>query len=96
MKRLLEAFAGDELHVLPATEKRNPEYQKLHDRSYELQEKLERKLNDEDRELLNKLLDTISEINCHYAQNKFIRGYSLGVLMTMEVCSEQDTFLCER
>lgn len=42
---------------------------------------------------MNELLDTIADENCSYAQSKFIRGYRLGVLMTMEIMSEQETFL---
>ena len=90
--RILEAFAGDELHVIPSKEIRSPKRQKLCDKACELREKLKEKLNNEEKELLNELMDVIADENCSYAQSKFIRGYCLGVQMTMEVMSEQETF----
>ena len=92
MGRILEAFAGDELHVIPSDETRSPKRQKLCDKVCELREKLEEKLNNEEKVLLNELMDTVADENCCYAQSKFIRGYRLGVLMTMEIMSEQETF----
>ena len=92
MGRILEAFAGDELHVIPSKEIQSPKRQELCDKVCGLREKLEEKLNNEEKELLNELMDAIVDENCCYAQGKFIRGYRLGVLMTMEVMSEQETF----
>ncbi len=92
MERILEAFAQDELHVIPSEEIRSPKHQKLRDRVCELQEKLEEKLNNEEKELFNELMDVMADENCCYAQSKFIRGYRLGTLMTMEIMSEQETF----
>ena len=92
MGRIFEAFAGDELHVIPSKEIRSPKRQELCDKACELQEKLEEKLNNEEKELLNDLMDAIADENCCYVQSKFIRGYRLGVLMTMEVMSKQESF----
>ena len=93
MGRILEAFAEDELHVIPSNEIQSPKHQKLFDKVCELQEKLEEKLNNEDKKLLDELMDAVAEESSCYAQSKFIRGYRLGSLMTMEVMSEQETFL---
>ena len=93
MGRILEAFAEDQLHVIPSDEIQSPKHQKLFDRVCKLQEKLEEKLNSEEKNLLNDLMDAVAEENSCYAQNRFIRGYRLGVLMTMEVMSEQEAFL---
>ena len=41
MGRILEAFAEDELHVIPSNEIRSPKHQKLCDKVCRLQEKLE-------------------------------------------------------
>ncbi|MDE7479111.1 MAG: hypothetical protein K2M91_14425 [Lachnospiraceae bacterium] len=60
-----------------------------------LQGKLEKKLNDEDKELLQKFADTYFDESCCDAHNNFVRGYRLGALMTMEVFWEQDSFLGE-
>lgn len=93
MGRILEAFAEDELHAIPSDEIRSPKHQKLCDKVCELQEKLEEKLNNEDKKLLNELMDAVADESCCYAQSKFIRGFRLGSLMTMEVMSNQETFL---
>ena len=45
MGRILEAFAGDELHVIPPKEIRSPEHQKPCNKVCELQERLKEKLN---------------------------------------------------
>ena len=93
MGRILEAFAEGELHVIPSNEIQSPKHQELFDKVCELQEKLEEKLNNEDKKLLDELMDAVAEESCCYAQSKFIRGYRLGSLMTMEVMSEKETFL---
>ena len=93
MGRILEAFAEDELHVIPSDEIRSPKHQKLCDKVCELQDKLEEKLNNEDKKLLDELMDAVAEESSCYAQGKFIRGFRLGTLMTMEVMSEQETFI---
>ena len=92
MGRILEAFAEGELHVIPSNEIQSLKHQKLFDKVCKLQEKLEEKLNSEEKELLDELMDAVAEENCCYAQDKFIRGYRLGALMTMEVMSDQETF----
>ncbi len=92
MGNILDAFAQDELHVIPSEEIRSSKHQKLYDRVCELQEKLEEKLNNEEKELFNELMDVMADENCCYAQSKFIRGYRLGTLMTMEIMEGQETF----
>ena len=92
MGRILEAFAEGELHVIPSNEIQSPKHQELFDKVCKLQEKLEEKLNSEEKKLLDELMDAVAEENCCYAQGKFIRGNRLGALMTMEVMSEQETF----
>jgi len=79
--------------VVELTDKRTPQRQKLAEEGLKLHNKLKEKLNDEQKELLEQLIETIYEENCHYVQERLIRGYRLGVLMTMEVFSEQDTYL---
>lgn len=93
MGKILDAFLSDQLRINDVTEQRTPEHQKLCERGCELQEILEQKLNDEERELLTELVDTFYDREYMDAQKQFKRGYQLGVLMTMEVFSEQDCFL---
>ena len=93
MGKILEAFVSDQLHVEPVTEKRTGHHQYLCEQTEKLQNELKEKLNDEDKELLQHLIDTIFAESCCDVTNKFLRGYRLGVLMTMEVFLEQDSFL---
>lgn len=92
MDKFLRALAGDELQVVEVTETRSPKREQLITDSYNLYIELEQKLNNEEKELLERLLDINAEEKCLYADDKFIRGYRLGVLMTTEVFTEQETF----
>ena len=95
MDRLLRAFAGEQLQIIEVTETQSPKRKKLIDESYKLHNELEKKLNNEEKELLERLFDIGSEEKILYAEDKFIRGYRLGVLMTMEVFAGHDKFLFE-
>jgi len=93
--KILDAFSGEQLLVNAVIEKRSPMHQKYCEQVCEFHKKMEEKLNEEQRGLLAQLLDAME--NEHYcdAQNRFIRGYSLGVLMATEVMEERDKFLIE-
>lgn len=93
MGKILEAFLTDQLRVDSGTEGRSHEQQQLCDRWIELQDKLAEKLNNEEKEMLTELVDTIFEESCYDEQRKFDRGFRLGVLMTAEIFTEQDIFL---
>lgn len=95
MERFLRAFASDQLRVIGVSETRSPKRRQLIDESCKLHTELEQKLNTEEKELLECLLDTNADENILYAEDKFIRGYRLGVLMTMEVFAGQDNFFYE-
>ena len=95
MGKILDAFSDEQLLVNAVTEKRSPMHQKYCEQVCDFHAKLEEKLNEEQRGLLAQLLDAMeNEHNCD-AQNRFIRGYSLGVLMATEVMEERDKFLIE-
>lgn len=95
MGKILEAFSDEQLLVNAVTEKRPPAHQKYCEQVYAFHKELEEKLNEEQAGLLEQLLDAMeNEHNCD-AQNRFIRGYSLGVLMATEVMEERDKFLIE-
>lgn len=53
MGKILEAFAEEQLHVVPPEAIRTPKHQKLCDKMCEFQEKLEEKLNNEEKKFLN-------------------------------------------
>ena len=92
MDRFLRAFAGDQLQVVAVTETRSPKRQKLIDESYKLHTELEQRLNSEEKEMLERLSDINADEHTLYAEDEFIRGYRLGVLMTMEVFAGQESF----
>ena len=89
----MEAFLTEQLRVDSGTERRSPEHQQLCDKGSELQDKLAEKLNDEEKEMLTELVDTLFEESCYDEQRKFERGFRLGVLMIAEIFTEQSTFL---
>lgn len=93
MGRILEAFLTDQLRVDSGTEGRSSEQQQLCDKGSGLQDKLAEKLNDEEKEMLSELIETIFEESCYDEQRKFERGFRLGVLITAEIFTEQDIFL---
>lgn len=95
MGKILDAFSDEQLLVNAVTEKRLPVHQKYCEQVCAFHKELEEKLNEEQAGLLEQLLDALeNEHNCD-AQKRFIRGYSLGVLMATEVMEERDKFLIE-
>lgn len=95
MGKILDAFADGRLCMEEEVEKRSLEHMELSEKACRLQEELEERLKGEERELLNELIDTVFEECCCYAQNRFVRGYRLGVLMTIEVFDQQDTYVLD-
>lgn len=93
MGKILEAFLNDQLRIDEVTVKRTPEHQELCEKGYNLQEKLSKTLNSEEKEILTELVDTLFREGSFDAQRKFERGYRLGVLLTTEIFTEQETFL---
>lgn len=92
MGKILEAFLTDQLRVNSGAEGRSLEQQKLYDRGNELQDKLAEKLNDEEKEMLTELVETLVEESYYDEQKKFERGFRLGVLITAEIFTEQNIF----
>ena len=85
MQRILEAFATENLSVEPVTLEGGTEYQRARNLYADLGEQLLAKLNKEEKELLEKYTDAMAEESHLYSVERFIDGYRLGVLMTMEV-----------
>lgn len=85
MREILEAFAYGELRTEnPFTEK-NSAYGQAMDKMIANEEKLKAVLDENGIEALNKFSDANSDINNISCIERFIFGYRLGVLMTMEV-----------
>ena len=93
MGKILKAFVTDQLHVDALTEKHSLEYKRNYEKSCELQEKLEKELNGNEKEMLDELMDAMFTNGACYGEEKFIRGFRLGVLIMIEVFEGQDEFL---
>lgn len=93
MQRILEAFANDALRVEADVGQRAPEHQKVCELTMELEQKLVERLGDEEKKLFEKLMDAMASESSYYAEGRFIHGYRLGVLMTMEVFMDSDIYL---
>lgn len=86
-------MANDQLVVNDIVRERAPEHQRLSDRCCKLQEHLEKRLDEDSKLLLTELVDAIYDEEYQEALNRFDRGYSLGVLTTMEVFEHYNSFL---
>lgn len=96
MRRILQAFAEEGLIVEPSKELRTPEHQKACEYSAELVDSFEEQLNTREKEQFEKVLDAVAEEQRHCLMGNFARGYSLGMLMMMEVMEYKDSFLIEK
>lgn len=95
MQTILTAIAEGNLRMGMERMEHNSELEDAMNRVCRLEKELSATLNEEQAGLLEQLLDAMeNEHNCD-AQNRFIRGYSLGVLMATEVMEERDKFLIE-
>lgn len=74
-------------------ERRSQKHQKLCEKSLELQERLEEILDDEGKKILSQLIDCMVDEQFYNLRNKYIRGYSLGMLMAFEIYEDYDSFL---
>lgn len=92
MGKLLKALANNELNTIEIVVTRSQERQKLLDKNQKFYNELVQKLNDEEKNLLEKLLDVISDESYSDIQENFMRGYCLGSMMTTEIFSKQDSF----
>lgn len=93
MGKILETFFEGNLFVEPITEKRSKEHKAVCDHAYNLVEELEAKLNSDEKELLDQIVEALNAESQYYAADRFVRGYSLGALMMLEVIEKRDEFL---
>lgn len=95
MKSILEAFANDNLEVLPSTCPKSEISSHLLNKADKLTEALEDILNDKGKELLDKLDSTNAKLEDISATDRFIRGYRLGVLMMIDVFAGYDSLVLQ-
>ena len=85
MKSILEEFACGNISPEPRFMKRHSEYDKAVKALSDAENKLHAVLDDKGQELLKALIDAQGKVNYLANTDKFIYGYRLGILMTMEV-----------
>ncbi len=93
MESILEAFANDNLEVLPSTCPKSKTSAHLLSKADKLMEALEAMLNDKGKELLENLDSTNAKLDDISSTDRFIRGYRLGVLMMIDVFGGYDSLI---
>jgi len=85
MRSILEEFAYGNVSPEVHSFKWTPEYrQALKDLS-DSEEKLMKRLNDEEKILFEEFLGAQGKVDCQAAVGNLVYGYKLGVVMTAEV-----------
>lgn len=92
MGKILKAFVTDQIHMDAVVERPSPQQKKFYEKSCRLRDELEKKLNADEKELLDELMEAVFFDGACYSEEKFIRGYKLGVLITSEIYQEQGEF----
>ena len=89
MTSILEEFASGNIDPFEGTIKKGSRYECILQTAYDCEEKLMSALDGELKETLRRFIETQSESSSIDGNNRFINGYRLGVLMTMEVFNGQ-------
>ncbi len=90
MKSILEEFALGNISPEPRFFKKNSRYEHAMQQLIDTEEKLFSVLNEQEKELLKTFSETQSEVSFLSGIDRFIYGYRLGVLITMEVFNGKD------
>ena len=93
MKSILEEFAYGNISPEPRFFKRGSHYGQTMKTLSDSEEKLLSMLDGELKETLKQLIDAQAEISILSGVDRFIYGYRLGVLMTMEVFSGKEDLI---
>ena len=93
MINILESLYDGNLSLESVVESRSPEHQKAFKTAYELMDTLEKKLNAEEIELLDKATEAWNIESGYYATERFVCGYCLGALMMLEVMEKRDSLI---
>ncbi len=93
MQSILEEFARGNINPEPRFFKRDSRYGRLIKQLADTEEKLLATLNGEEQMLLEGLVDTQTEVSLLSGVDRFLYGYRLGVLMTIEVFSGKESLL---
>ena len=72
------------INPVESSGKITPEIKRIIDESQESYEMLTEKLDEKEKELLEKHLDIYSSLHCEYTAKAFVDGFSLGVKILIE------------
>lgn len=93
MPSILEEFARGNILPEPRFFKKNSHYERAMQQLIDTEEKLFSVLNEQEKELLKTFSETQSEVSYLSGIDRFIYGYRLGVLITMEVFNGKDDLI---
>jgi hypothetical protein len=93
MSSVLEEFARGNISPEPRFFKQDSHYGRTMQELSDSEEKLLAALSGEQKETLEKFIDAQAEINLLSGIDRFIYGYRLGVLMTMEVFEGKENLI---
>ena len=93
MGKILEAFAEEDLAVVPVTYRGNPQYREATDTMGRLAKQLREKLDEEGNQLFEQFCDAQAKAEWIYARDRFIAGYRTGILMMTEIVTEADNLI---
>lgn len=93
MGKILEALYLGNLLAEPIIEKRSEEHQKACDYAFGMLGKLSQKVSAEENEMLDKIVDALTDENQYYATERFVRGFCLGALIMIEIFEKRDELM---
>lgn len=93
MGKILEAIATDHLCVEPPIYEGDSKFNRARNRYCTLGEKLLEKLNEEERKMMDDYSTAQTEESLLYGNDRFVKGFRLGVLMMMEVITDEDDLI---
>ncbi len=70
--------------------KRSSDYADALDRIVQLETELHARLNDEEKELLERFVDCSNEMCCISEREMFVRGFTLGIKLIIEVMNSEN------
>ena len=85
MKSILEEFACGDIDPYEITIRKGSHHEDVLQLMCEREDRLMSSLDDELKETLKQYIEALGECNSIESNNRFINGYRLGVLMTIEV-----------
>ena len=87
MQSILEEFACGKISPFDGSYRKDSRYEHTLKSLCEVEDKLMSALDDQSKEMLRQFMDLQEELSLTEGIDKFIYGYRLGVLMTVEVFS---------